>query len=71
MATAIAGEQFAEGLVSQLELNDTILSQNKAERLYLKAVYDCIVADAGLKLAIGNLRSRLEQIEERTLTVSE
>ena len=52
-ATAIAGERFEAGLMSQLELNDTIDSQAKAEELYLKATYDCLVSEAALEQAVG------------------
>lgn len=52
-ATKIAGERFAAGLMSQLELNDTIHAQSKAEQLYLQAVYDCIVSEAALARAVG------------------
>jgi len=52
-ATAIASERFESGLMSQLELNDTITSQAQAEELYLQAIYQCLSADAVLEKAIG------------------
>lgn len=52
-ASAIASERFEAGLMSQLELNDTITAQAKAEELYYKAVYDCINAEALLEKAVG------------------
>lgn len=52
-ATAIASERFGAGLMSQLELNDTINSQAQAEQLYLRALYECISAEAVLEKAIG------------------
>ncbi len=52
-ATAIASERFGAGLMSQLELNDTINSQAQAEQLYLQALYECLAAEAVLEKAIG------------------
>lgn len=52
-AVRIAGERFATGLMSQVELNDTILARDTAERLYLRAVYDCLVTKAELEKTIG------------------
>jgi outer membrane protein len=52
-ATAIASTRFEAGLMSQLELNDTITSQAQAEQLYLQAVYECLSAEAVLEKAIG------------------
>lgn len=52
-ATNIASERFESGLMSQLELNDTINAQAQAEQLYLQAVYDCLSAEAVLEKAIG------------------
>lgn len=52
-ATAIASERFESGLMSQLELNDTITAQAKAEQLYYGAIYDCLSAEAVLEKAIG------------------
>lgn len=52
-ATAIAGERFEAGLMSQIELNDTITAQTEAERLYLQSSVDCLVAEAALEKAVG------------------
>ncbi|MFH0800087.1 MAG: TolC family protein [Pseudomonadota bacterium] len=52
-ATAIASERFESGLMSQLELNDTITSQARSEQLYLQATYDCLTAEAALEKAVG------------------
>jgi len=52
-ATAIASERFEAGLMSQLELNDTINAQAQAEQLYLQAIYDCLFAEAVLEKAMG------------------
>jgi len=52
-ATAIASERFGAGLMSQLELNDTINAQAQAEQLYSQAVYNCLSAEAVLEKAIG------------------
>ena len=52
-ATAIAGERFEAGLMSQIELNDTITQQGKAEQLYLQATLDCLTAEAALERAVG------------------
>ncbi len=52
-ASAIAGERFETGLMSQLELNDTITAQAQAEQLYYGAIYDCLTAEAVLEKAIG------------------
>jgi outer membrane protein TolC len=52
-ATAIAGERFESGLMSQLELNDTITDQAKAEQLYLQATFNCLTAEAALEKAVG------------------
>jgi outer membrane protein TolC len=52
-ATAIAGERFGAGLMSQIELNDTINAQARAEQQYLRAAYDCLVSEAALELAVG------------------
>jgi outer membrane protein TolC len=52
-ATAIASDRFEAGLMSQLELNDTINAQAQAEELYLQALYQCLSADAVLEKAIG------------------
>lgn len=52
-ATAIAGDRFEAGLMSQLELNDTINAQAQAEQLYLQSVYECLSAEAVLEKAIG------------------
>lgn len=52
-AAAIAGVRFSEGLMSQLELNDTILARDQAEKLYASAVYDCLAAEAELIRVIG------------------
>lgn len=52
-ASKIAGERFVSGLLSQLELNDTINAQAKAEELYLQSIYECLSAEALLKKAVG------------------
>lgn len=52
-ATAIASERFGAGLMSQLELNDTIQAQARAEQLHLQATFDCLVAEAALEKAVG------------------
>jgi outer membrane protein len=52
-ATAIAGERFDAGLMSQLELNDTIDAQAMAEQQYLRATFDCLVSEAALERAVG------------------
>ena len=52
-ATAIAGERFEAGLMSQIELNDTITQQARAEQLYLQATLDCLTAEAALEKAVG------------------
>ena len=39
--------------MSQLELNDTIDAQAKAEEQYLRATFDCLVAEAALEAAVG------------------
>lgn len=52
-ATAIAGERFESGLMSQLELNDTINAQAQAEQLYLQSLYNCLSGEAVLEKAIG------------------
>lgn len=52
-ATAIAGERFRAGLLSQLELNDAITARAQAEQNYLRAAFDCLIAEAGLERAQG------------------
>lgn len=52
-ASKIAGERFESGLMSQLELNDTITSQAVAEQNYLRAAFDCMNAEAALDKAVG------------------
>lgn len=52
-AVKIAGMRFNEGLMGQLELNDTIIARDRAERLYSQAVYDCLAAMAELERAAG------------------
>lgn len=52
-ASQIAGERFEAGLMSQLELNDTITSQAVAEQNYLRAALDCLNAEAALEKAVG------------------
>lgn len=52
-ATAIAGERFRAGLMSQLELNDTITAQAQAEQLYFNAIYNCLYSVAVLERTIG------------------
>ena len=52
-ATQIAGERFEAGLMSQIELNDTVTQQAKAEQLYLQATLDCLTAEAALEKAVG------------------
>ncbi len=54
-ASAIAGERFEAGLMSQLELNDTINAQAQAEQLYLRSVYECLSAEAVLEKAVGGM----------------
>lgn len=49
----IASQRFEAGLMSQLELLDTLNSRELAEQQYLKANLDCYTAEAGLRLAIG------------------
>lgn len=55
-ATEIAGRRFESGLMSQLELNDTIYSQSRANQLFLKAVYDCITAEALVEKVTGGVK---------------
>lgn len=55
-ASAIAGERFRSGLMSQIELNDTITAQAKAEELYLQATFECLTAEAALERAVGGER---------------
>ncbi len=45
--------RFSEGLTSQLELNDTILQRDQAEKLYAQAVYDCLDTEATLLRLVG------------------
>lgn len=52
-ASAIASERFSAGLISQLELLDTINSQAKSEELYLRALFDCLIGEAALEVAVG------------------
>lgn len=52
-ASKIAGERFEAGLMSQLELNDTITSQAVAEQNYIRAALDCLNAEAELEKAVG------------------
>lgn len=52
-ATAIASERFTAGLTSQLELNDAITSQAKAEELFLQSALECLTAEASLEKAVG------------------
>lgn len=52
-AVDIAGLRFSQGLTSQLELNDTILQRDQAEKLYAQAVFDCLTAEAVLLRVIG------------------
>lgn len=52
-ASGIAGERFEAGLMSQLELNDTITSQAVAEQNYIRAALDCMNAEAMLEKAVG------------------
>lgn len=52
-ATAIASERFGSGLMSQLELLDTINSQAFAEQQYYQALMNCLTAEAALELAVG------------------
>lgn len=52
-ATKIAGERFEAGLMSQLELNDTINSQARAEQNYLRAAFDCLESEAALEKVVG------------------
>ncbi|MFA4875085.1 MAG: TolC family protein [bacterium] len=52
-STAIAGERFEAGLMSQIELNDTINAQATAEQNYLRAAFDCMTAEAALEKATG------------------
>ncbi len=49
----IAGARFEAGLMSQLELNDTIISRDTAEKNWASAVYDCLDADATLTRTVG------------------
>nr|HPQ81916.1 TolC family protein [bacterium] len=52
-AAEIAGERFEAGLLSQIELNDAITQQAKAEQLHLQATLDCLTAEAALEKAAG------------------
>ena len=52
-ATSIASERFETGLMSQIELNDTITAQAQAEQLYYGAIYECLSAEAVLDKIIG------------------
>lgn len=52
-SSKIAGERFSAGLMSQLELNDTIEAQTKAEEFYLRAAFDCLISEAALETAVG------------------
>jgi len=52
-AVNIAVTRFGSGLMSQLELNDTILSRDTADKLYAQAVYDCLSAEAELARVVG------------------
>lgn len=52
-AVDISSLRFSEGLTSQLELNDTILQRDQAEKLYAQAVYDCLDAEATLSRLVG------------------
>lgn len=52
-STEIASERFSAGLMSQLELFDTINAEAQAEQQYYKAIMDCLVATAGLEKAVG------------------
>jgi outer membrane protein len=52
-STAIAGERFEAGLMSQIELNDTINAQATAEQNFLRASFDCMTAEAALEKATG------------------
>jgi len=52
-ATAIAGERFEAGLMSQIELNDTITAQAQAEQQFLQASVECLVSEAALEKAVG------------------
>lgn len=52
-AVDISSLRFSEGLTSQLELNDTILQRDQAEKLYAQAVYDCLDTEATLLRLVG------------------
>lgn len=52
-AVDIAGLRFKEGLTGQLELNDTILTRDRTERLYYQALYDAIAGYAELERSVG------------------
>lgn len=52
-ATAIAGKRFEAGLMSQIELNDTINAQARAEQFFLQAAIDCLTAEAALEKSAG------------------
>jgi HAE1 family hydrophobic/amphiphilic exporter-1 len=52
-AVDISSLRFREGLTSQLELNDTILQRDQAEKLHAQAVYDCLDAEATLLRLVG------------------
>lgn len=55
-ASAIASERFNQGLMSQLEMNDTITAEARAQQLYLRSAYDCLIAEAALDQAVGGER---------------
>jgi outer membrane protein TolC len=52
-AVDIATVRFREGLMSQLELNDTILQRDQSDKLYAQAVYDCLEAEANIVRVVG------------------
>lgn len=52
-AVDIASLRFKEGLTSQLELNDTILTRDRTERFYYQALYDAIAGYAELERSVG------------------
>ncbi len=51
----IASLRFVTGLTTQLELNDTILQRDQADKLYAQAVFDALSAEATLKRVIGGI----------------
>lgn len=49
----IAVQRFQAGLMGQLELNDTILSRDQADKLYAEAVYFCLESEAEMRRVLG------------------